>query len=69
MLRGPGLAVHPQPRRGDRKDRGAGNVGSSTWYDGRTPSGARLNCRAGGHRSPPAVSRGGHIPNEAGGTA
>ena len=35
---------------------------------GRTPSGARLNCRAGGHRSPRAVSRRGHIPNEAGGT-
>ena len=27
MLRGPGLAVHPQPHRGDRKDRGVGNVG------------------------------------------
>ena len=44
------------------------NVGSSIWYDGRTPSGARPNCRAGGHRSPRAVSRRGRIPNEAGGT-
>ena len=68
MLRGPGPAVHPQPRRGDRKDRGAGNVGSSIWYDGRTPCGARPNCRAGGHRSPRAVSHRGRIPNEAGGT-